>query len=301
MNEAQIEMFLRHAPVPAAPAGLLDRLMTGVTVPAGATRPTVTRPAQVRFRRWMPALAFSMLFLSCIIMVAVQVQTVARLKQENRELHAATANLDQLREQHAALEQAGGQADELTRLRADNADLHRLQAEAAALQPFAGKISQLRAENHTMATRSHQSAQGEDLDAEMKARAERTACINNLKQIGVLIRMYAMDHTNRFPSSVLDITNYMDSPAILVCPGDTSQQANLPDLRTLRWAAPNAGASSYQFYLTGDTDLDYPLRISAVCPIHGNVLLADGSVQQVGPTNLAAMEVTVNGRLELRH
>ena len=298
MNETQIEMFLRRAPVPAVPAGLLDRLMKDVAVPRASSHNKTARASQTRFPHWMPALAFSMLFLSCIIMVAVQVKTVARLKQESRELRAATASIDQLRQQHAALERSGNQADDLTKLRADNEDLHRLQAEAAALQSFTGQVSRLRTENKALTTRSRGTAQTEDLDSIMKYRAEKVACANNLKQIGLAIRIWASDHTNQFPTSILDITNYIQSPALLVCPGDTSEQANLEGFRTQRWAAPNAGVSSYQFFLTGDNDVEHPLRISAICPIHGNVLLSDGSVQQV--RDVAAHEATVNGRLELR-
>lgn len=300
MNEAQIEMFLRRAPMPAVPAGLLDRLMADVNVASNNIQTAVSRPMQIRFRRWIPALAFSMLFLSCLIMVAVQVQTVARLKQENRELRAATAGIDQLRQQRAALESSSNQSDELSRLRAENEDLHRLQAEAAALQPYTSQVSRLRAENRAQANRPLPNAQGEDLDAVMKARAEKTACINNLKQIGLAIRMYSSDNRDRFPTSILQVTNYLNSPALLVCPADALRQSESNDYRTLGWATPGVGDSSYQFFLTGDKDLDRPSRISAICPIHGNFLLADGSVQSVGPDNQAASEITVNGRLEMR-
>jgi hypothetical protein len=43
--------------------------------------------------------------------------------------------------------------------------------------------------------------------------ARRIACANNLKQIGLGIKMYAGDHGERFPDSIKDVSRYVDIPS----------------------------------------------------------------------------------------
>ena len=38
--------------------------------------------------------------------------------------------------------------------------------------------------------------------ASAKARAQRIACVNNLKQVGLAFRVWALDHQDRFPFNV---------------------------------------------------------------------------------------------------
>ncbi len=51
-----------------------------------------------------------------------------------------------------------------------------------------------------------------------KKRSPRTRCMSNLSQLGVAMRMYAMDHDGVFPASFVSLTNYMDNPKLYVCP-----------------------------------------------------------------------------------
>ena len=77
--------------------------------------------------------------------------------------------------------------------------------------------------------------------AKAKARAQRTACLNNLKQIGLSFTMWAGDHGERFPSTVdaseggskmvletwghfITMTNELVTPKILHCPSDPAKQ-----------------------------------------------------------------------------
>src|SRR3954469_26021441 len=77
--------------------------------------------------------------------------------------------------------------------------------------------------------------------AKAKARAQRIACLNNQKQIGLSLVMWAADHGEKFPSTV-DIseggsktrletwehfntmTNELVTPKILHCPSDAAKQ-----------------------------------------------------------------------------
>lgn len=77
-----------------------------------------------------------------------------------------------------------------------------------------------------------------------KARAQRIACVNNLKQLGLTFTLWADDHGDRFPSVVdpveggsktlpaawmhfTTLSNDMGTPKILVCPSDPAKQGAL--------------------------------------------------------------------------
>jgi prepilin-type N-terminal cleavage/methylation domain-containing protein len=77
--------------------------------------------------------------------------------------------------------------------------------------------------------------------AKSKAKAQRTACLNNQKQIGLSLIIWAGDHGERFPSTVevaeggskalyktwehfITMTNELVTPKILHCPSDPAKQ-----------------------------------------------------------------------------
>jgi len=132
--------------------------------------------------------------------------------------------------------------------------------------------------------------------ARAKDRAQRINCTNNLKQLGLAFKTWELDNGGRFPFNVSTnqggtfefhsvgpggydvngalhlavLSNELATPRILVCPADSKQPAT--DFRTL-----TAANVTYQIY--SGTNLSTPQAVLAVCPIHGNVLLSDGSFQ----------------------
>lgn len=49
--------------------------------------------------------------------------------------------------------------------------------------------------------------------------ARRAACVNNLKECGLAIRMYAADHSGAFPPSIKEVADYLeDEGQIMRCP-----------------------------------------------------------------------------------
>src|SRR5438132_171925 len=207
MNDVEIEKMWRRAPRPAAPAGLLERLSSDIALPK-PTRFNREQPSfgQRTLRRWLPAFAFGVVLLSCLVIIGMQANVVSQVKQRNQELRAAMPNVEELRQQHANYERVRSQLEELDQLRRDNQDLQRLRGEIAQLRLLLPEITRLRAENQRLAAnavalnrRLVPAASESEGDPE---RAASTRCVNNLKQIGLAIRTYAIDHGDRNPTDV---------------------------------------------------------------------------------------------------
>jgi hypothetical protein len=127
-----------------------------------------------------------------------------------------------------------------------------------------------------------------------RARAQRITCLNNQRQIGLPLILWANDHGERFPSTVdvseggsksqyetwqhfVTMTNELVTPKILRCPSDPAKQiasdfsSSATGLRTLK----NAGIS----YLVGTGAV--PDRPAAHLGADRNLLGRDG--QGCGP------------------
>ena len=138
--------------------------------------------------------------------------------------------------------------------------------------------------------------------SQAKGKAGEIRCANNMKMIGLSFRTWALDHNDQFPFNVstnlggtlelcapgldgfdknaamhfLVMSNELSTPSILVCPADKR-------LAATDWAHLGAANVTYQVRSgEGVTDAN-PQQVLAVCPIHNNVLRADGSVQRQWP------------------
>ena len=138
--------------------------------------------------------------------------------------------------------------------------------------------------------------------AQAKAKAQRISCANNMKQIGLAFRTWATDNNGNYPFNVSTnqggtmelsapgrdgfdssaarifqvMSNELNTPKLLVCPADSKRHAAF-DFQSLQPANV-----SYQVCSGTNVSEANPQEVLAICPIHNNVLMTDGSVQRRG-------------------
>jgi hypothetical protein len=292
MNHAEdpIESVLHRAPRPQAPPGLRERLVQGIpqtrTDRLSLNSTGTTPPAW--WRRWWPAVAGGSVACACLAVVGVQQEQIRTLRSEIQRLQeeapgssdrvapsAGPRSTSRLTPAAAEVPMSDGPA-ELARLRTTVSELN---AEAARLEAMRTENEQLRAQATTQAGLTP-----EETEALTQARgkAQRIACVNNLKQLGLAARVWETDNGDVLPPDILSMTNEMSTPKVLFCPADETRQA------AADWASFSTANLSYQ-YLAASGSVTEPQRVMFLCPIHHNVTLCDGSVQQLTPERYASL------------
>ena len=136
--------------------------------------------------------------------------------------------------------------------------------------------------------------------ANAKHKAQVVNSMNNMKQIGLALRIWEADHNGQYPWNVSQtkggvkevcgtdadgfeknpvavfkvMSNELFTPKILVCADDPSRRP-APDFASL-----TANNISYQLRTGTNVNETHPDEILAVDPINGYVLNCDGSVQK---------------------
>jgi hypothetical protein len=294
MDDQTIEKLLRKAPAPKAPDELLERLQADIRLSHAATANRTQWGEPTSFwKRWMPAVSFAVILLTCVVAIAVQTNVIGDLTRQNGELRATAQTLEDLQKQNADLQQMRNDGGELERLRNDAAELAKLREELAALRTQLQDIDKLREENQRLQAdiASRQAAAGlgdESVLKEQKDKATSQVCMNNLRQIGLAFRMWADDNKDVYPRDFASVTNYLGNWKVFQCPSDKARNI-------MSWAQVASGDVSYKIVSSGP---EVPLASSDVllvqCPFHGNFAFGDGSVRWCSPEVQAKFQ-TSNG------
>ncbi len=289
MNDQLIEKILSKAPMPKAPAELENMLVAGIRLERSEIRSADRSYPRSWLRRWLPGLSFAVLAVACLGVVGMETKQLVNLRRESASLRAHNQDLAALRDANAEVQRLRGENAELNRLRESGADIQRLRNEAGQLRSQVGELAQLRAENKRL---KGTPAAGSQPDFFQKAQweAERISCVNNLKQICLAARIWANSHNGQFPPDFASMTNEMETWKLLQCPGYKSRQVT-------SWDQVTAGDVSYQIFTTGLTDADNPSIVVFECPVHHNIGLLDGSVQEMSESAMTnRLVLDANGR-----
>jgi hypothetical protein len=301
-SEHDLEKLLHQAPRPSPPPSLRQEILRAA--PGGRTDSHETASPgwlQCWLSSWRVAVATACLALVAVGVAAAQHMELRQLRQQVEALRlqletrpadapagVAPALPPPAPAGAAAASQPPSDRDDLARLRADAA---RLQADATSLRELNAENTQLRGELAAMVQRA---LPGEfEAMREARDRAQRISCVNNMKQLGLAVRIYANDNHDVFPKDVLSMSNELNTTKVLVCPADTNRQA------AASWSVFTPANFSYE-YLAADGSGTDPARVLFRCTVHrGNVGLCDGSVQQLNEAMQAQRLVQHDGKLYL--
>jgi hypothetical protein len=110
--------------------------------------------------------------------------------------------------------------------------------------------------------------------AKAREEADSIACINNLKQMGLSVKVWAVDNHGAAPPDMLCLSNELSTPKTLVCPADKTRAA------AKDWGSYTAANCSYEYMAPAALNTE-PSQVMFRCPIHGHKGLCDGSVQRL--------------------
>jgi hypothetical protein len=107
-----------------------------------------------------------------------------------------------------------------------------------------------------------------------KSKTQEILCVNNLRQVGLAVQMYAQDNKDEFPKTVTQLAPYLGTSKVLVCPSDPALKAESLD-------AKDFSKTSYVVTLEGASQTNLT-KVIARCPVHNNTLTGDAAVQRGG-------------------
>lgn len=280
LNENELEGLLRNPPQPKPPAALKPRLIAGIKLSArtGGDPGPITNDGLLGWlRRWWPALAPATCSLACAgVMVSQQIEARG-LRTRNQTL--AQQIVDASAAVHATPSgEQQSQTAAAEAMAAERKEIARLKERVSQLGGEVARLEKLRTENESLRRQAATASglNGEELAALAKAREKALSiqCINNLKQIGLAVRIWANDNKEVSPSDFLAMSNQLNTPKILLCPADTNRVA------ATAFATFSDANCSYEYLTPNVTGADTePQRVQTRCPIHGHIGLCDGSVQ----------------------
>jgi hypothetical protein len=271
-DEEKTQSILRRAPRPKAPEGLKERLiMEARSRSQKSPEQRFVMPSR-GFRRWWPALIPAGLSLICVVVLAVQQQEIRELQKSIHSLNESLAN--DISHAPVKLETNPGES----MLAERNREIVQLKETAQQLESEIAALEKLRVENQTIRTQLSAPPPGLSVEevqwlTDAREGAEKIACVNNMKQMGLAAHIWAGDNENRFPQDVISMSNELTTAKILICPADKGRQA-APDFGSFTMAN-----CSYEWFLNPPSSGSDPERVLTRCPIHGSVGLCDGSVQ----------------------
>jgi hypothetical protein len=113
-----------------------------------------------------------------------------------------------------------------------------------------------------------------------KVRAHAASCGSNLSSVSLAGRLWSNDHTDTLARSLLEMSNEVITPKVLICPSDDRRKSaeHWNKITAIPWPLLTTNDFTYEWIVRGEEDTNMD-RIVIRCPIHGFTGLASGSVR----------------------
>ncbi len=297
-----LEAMLRRAPVPRPPNDLKAKLLRDAR--RGDLRPATDlhrgggaglwSSMEAGWRRWLLLLVPTGIAAALATVAVVQRDQIREIRAELQQ--SATKPSPAAASGPGA--EAAGAVAAASDLTDERRDIVRLRELLARLEVDAATLARLETENAQLkasmaAARASMAPEFKELEG-TRDRADSIRCVNNLKNMGLAVRVYATDNGDEFPPDMVSMKNELSTPKILVCPADTGRTP------AESWESYSAANLSYEFLSPGPGKWEFePTRVLFRCPIHGHVGMCDGSVQMRVAKDHPEWLVARNGALYL--
>lgn len=278
MKTSDLEKILRQPPRPGPPSNLRDQLLSG-TRGFGRDAASNRLPRWPGWgewlKRWWPALGPAAATLACAAVFTVQQVEIQTLKAQIAAMSSAPLATEPTPVDITAAttatapDSSAQQVEEIARLRAVAG---RLQEELTRLQTMQKENAQLGSQLAARLSTTLTPGEARVLEA-ANEKALSFRCVNNLKQFGLAVRVWAVDNADVTPPSIVCMSNELSTPKVLVCPADKGRE---PAVDFNSFTTANC---SYEYLASSAPDGTEPSRVLSRCAIHGNIGLCDGSVQ----------------------
>jgi hypothetical protein len=278
VSKQQLEAILQSAPAPRPPAGAKDQLIAQVISVESKSMAIGHQKVSVGwFQRWWPVLVPGLGSIACAVVLTVQQVELNNLKHLLQA--SSPASLESPPAQNTFVTEPGDLRQKELSER-EQAEFERLNKLAAELKTEISQLEQLRDKNEALRKRlaafevSGLTQQEAEAVEKGRERALSINCINNLKQLGLAVRTWALDNNDTQPPNLVCMSNELSTPKILICPSDTSRQ------NATNFSVFTPANCSYEYLVPAGTNIldAEPNRVMTRCPIHGHVGLCDGSI-----------------------
>src|SRR5882724_7926405 len=150
MNDIEkTEALLRKVPRLKLPKGLRETLQAQIVLPRSPSK-ELSRHDWPALKRWLPALSFTVVFLACLVAMAVQTGILLDLRRENEKLKLSNQSLEQLRQENLEYQNLRAENEQSERLRKESAELERLRTEVVRLRAQVQELPSLQSENQQL-------------------------------------------------------------------------------------------------------------------------------------------------------
>ena len=260
-----IESILQHAPKPAPPEELKQRLTQDSRDALGQYERTQAVSAPSLFGIWIPRLGFALFFTMAAVFITAQSNQHPSLAEAKQTFAKLELERDQLVKDLEDRSKKKERLEYLQELKQQQLEIVQLKQERVTLTALLDEMTELTAANQSLQQELLQfdgmkNLLTRDPIGEAREEARHIKCISNLKNLGLAYHMAKSEDI--VATRLQDLTPYLGSSSVIYCPNGEKTEPEGSYLWKLR--SPEEGTFS---------------TVLIQCPFHLNIAMLDGSVQ----------------------